>query len=365
MTTNESRELAEQLIALADAPAPPAALDPAEALRRGRARLRRRRSAAIGAVAVVTAAVLAGTLLLQPAGGTATPPLPAAPSVTATGSPTPSPSPTAPAAPPAIDPLTTDVMFGWLPDWAGGRSGIGYETGYHGIFTQAIGKGEYAPRIILTLYPAGPEPAIEQGPGENRQKVEAPPVDGRPAFWLVDPDAHAEARPDRLLRWQAPSGRWAQIRAYGGERADLTDEVLLRVAADARYGKWDVPLPVRFAQLPEVFKATDVSLTRPSPLKNAPWYFWLMFQFEGKNVSVNLEPADTTPVASPTGTDGSPYTDPNPPVCRVENGVKACVGVGAGIAPSLEQIGGLEGLLARTTALGADESTWTTDVLRY
>ncbi|MFG3056766.1 hypothetical protein ACGFZP_38260 [Kitasatospora sp. NPDC048239] len=361
MTTNESSGLAEQLIALADTPAPPAALNPAEAVRKGRARLRRRRGAAIGAVAAVTAAVLTGTLLLQPAGGTAAPPPPAAPSVTPTGS----PSPTVSAAPPTIDPLTTDVTFGWLPDWVGGPSGVGYETGYHGIFTEAIGKGDQAPRIYLTLYPAGPEPEVEQGPNENRQKVQAPSVNGQPAFWLVDPDARAQARPDRLLRWQTPSGRWAQIRAYGGEPADLTDEVLLRVAADAKYGRWDIPLPVRFARLPEAFKATDVSLNRPSPLRNSPWYFWLMFQFEGKNVSVNLEPVDAAPAASPTGTDGSPYTDPNPPVCRVENNVKVCVGVGAGIAPSLEQIGGLEGLLARTTVLGVDESAWTTDVLRY
>ncbi|MFD0278724.1 hypothetical protein ACFVHB_33115 [Kitasatospora sp. NPDC127111] len=354
MTSNEFRDLAEQLAALAEEPAPPAALDTAWALRKGRARLRRRRGAVVGAVAAATAVVLAGTSLLQPGGGAAAPAVLPPPTVTA--SPAPSATPTRA----GVDPLTTEVRFGWLPDWVGGQSGVGYHTGYHGIFAQALGRGENAPRIILTLYPAGPEPEAEGFSGRP-EKTPAPPVNGQPAFWLTDSDPTTHVN-DRLLRWQTPSGRWAQIRAYGGRPADIADDVLVRVANGAEYGKWNVPLPVRFAPLPEVFKASDVSLSKPSPLGGA-WDLWLMFQFEGKNVSVTMEPDGRVPSAFPTGTDGATYTDPNAPTCQVKNGVKVCVGVGMGIAPSLEQIGGLEGLLARTEALGVDESRWTTDVL--
>ncbi|WP_395295959.1 hypothetical protein ACF9IK_22645 [Kitasatospora hibisci] len=360
MTGNEHPDLAEQLVALADQPAPVAGYDPARAMVRGQALLRRRRRTAIGAVAAATALVVGGTLLFAPAGSTA-PAAPAvAPPVTVPSTASPSPAPTRS----GVDPLTTEVRFGWLPDWVGGNSGVGYETGYHGTFTEARGRGESAPRMILSLFPAGPEPAIEQGPGEEREKVPTAAVNGQPAFWLVDQQAGARGQGDRLLRWQTPSGRWAQIRAYGGLPKDLADDVLLRVAAGAEYGKWNVPLPVRFAPLPEVFEATDVSLSKPSTGDGSlPWQLWLMFQFEGRNVSVTMEPIGPGPSPSATGTDGSPYTDPHPPACREEKQVRVCVAAGAGIAPSLEQIGGLEGLLARTQVPGADESAWTTDVL--
>ncbi|MFJ3794418.1 hypothetical protein [Kitasatospora sp. NPDC090091] len=364
MTGNEHPDLAEQLVALADEPAPAAGYDPGRAMARGQAVLRRRRRTAIGAVAAATALVIGGTLLLAPAGSTA-PATPAvAPTVTVSSTASPSATPSAAPTRSGVDPLTTEVRFGWLPDWVGGNSGIGYETGYHGIFAEARGKGQTAPRILLSLYPAGPEPEIEQGPGEKREKVATTPVNGQPAFWLVDPQEQP-GKSERQLRWKTPSGRWAMIRAYGGRAEDLADDVLLRVAAGAEYGKWNVPLPVRFAPLPKVFEATDVMLSKPSTWDGAlPWQLWLMFQFEGKNVSVNMEPVGPGPSPSPTGTDGSPYTDPNPPVCREEKQIRVCVAASAGVAPSLEQIGGTEGLLSRTEVLGVDESTWTTDVLR-
>ncbi|GAA2828200.1 hypothetical protein RMN57_15755 [Kitasatospora sp. CM 4170] len=358
MTGHEHPDLTEQLVTLADEPAPAAGYDTARAMARGQALLRRRRRTAIGAVAAATALVVGGTLLLAPAGSTAPAPPAVAPTVTVSATASPSATPTRS----GVDPLTTEVRFGWLPDWVGGNSGIGYETGYHGIFAEARGRGERAPRMLLSLYPAGPEPEVEQNPDGTREKAAAPPVNGQPAHWVVD---HSPGHgSDFRLRWQTPSGRWAQLWAYGGQQGDVTQEIVLRVAAGAEYGKWNVPLPVRFAPLPEAFKATDVSLWKPpSSEAQLPWQLWLMFQFEGKNVSVGVEPIGPGPSPSPTGTDGSPYTDPNPSACREEKQVRVCVGVGAGIAPSLEQIGGLEGLLARTEVLGADESTWTTDVL--
>ncbi|MEV7930585.1 sigma factor [Kitasatospora sp. NPDC088779] len=180
----------------------------------------------------------------------------------------------------------------------------------------------------------------------------------RPAYWLVDSGGMAAP----TLRWLTPDGRWAEISGNGGGRLEnFSQEILLRVAADVRYGHWDVPLPVRFTGLPETFKATDISLWRPDTDGVGAWSLWLMFQVEGKNVSVTLRPIGPRPVY--TSTDGSPYTDSHPPLESVQNGVEISIGTGAGDPPSLEQLGGLPWMLAHTEALGPDATDWTTDVI--
>ncbi|MER7757114.1 hypothetical protein [Kitasatospora sp. NPDC097643] len=364
--TDEHRDLAEQLVSLAESPAPPPGFDPARSVVEGRARLRRRRRAAIGAAAAATAVVVAGALLLGPGGSNAAPAPPAAPTLTATPSTTPTAAPTPTPTRAGIDPLTTEVHFGWLPDWVGGQAGVGYETGYHGIYAQARGRGQDPARILLSLQPAGSEPSMTAFGGHQKLvKEEAPQVNGREAFWAVA--AEGDTPVQLTLHWLAPSGRWAELSGYGGQRSDVTREVLLKVAADVRFGHWDVPLPVQFTGLPGSFKATDVSLNKPGlSWEDHPWGMWLMFQVGQQNVSVTMEPAaqGPNPEPSPTGTDGSPYTDPNPPLCQVSNGIQLCVGAGAGVPPELEQLGGLPAMLAHTKALGVDESTWTTDVVR-
>ncbi|MFI6445352.1 hypothetical protein [Kitasatospora sp. NPDC050543] len=354
---------------LADEPAPPAGIDIMGALLRGRSRVRRRRLATAGAATALALVAVGGSLALQASGAgvghTVAPPA-------ATGSATPGPSASAspPASPTATrtprrgdaDPLTTEVRFGWLPDWAGGRAGVGYELGYHGNDAQARGTGERAPRMILSLFPAGTEPQVgDPSGGRTAHRVEAPPVDGRTAYWVVSDNADEAALGTPTLRWMTASGRWAQLVSETALDAGSKD-VALRVAADVRFGKADVPLPVKFVGLPGTFTATDVSLDRPAP-DELPWDLWMLLSVEGKVVSVNVNPVRPDPTASPTGTDGSPYTDPNPPLCKIDNGMQICVSTPQGSTGAVEQLGGLPGLLTRIKALGVDDSTWTTQVL--
>ena len=355
MTTKDHDDLTARLTAIADGPAPPPRLDAGRSVAEGTTRLRRRRLAVVGAVAVATAAVITVTSLLAPAGGSAVP----APPVGSTVSPSPSASPSATPTPTGFDPLTTEVHFGWLPDWAGGERGIGYETGYHGIHAEARGTGENAPRILLSQYPVGEQPPMTNG-GSPLTKVDAEPIDGRTAYWVVPQRGSGSSEP--TLRWLTASGRWAEITGYGGKPGDVTEEVLHKAAGDVRFGHWNVPLPVRFTGLPEAFKATDVQLSVPDTDGVGAWSLWVMFQLDGKNVSVNMRP--NGPHATFTGTDGSPYTDPNPPLVAVQNGVEVSIASGAGMPATLEQLGGLPWMLAHTTALGPDPGSWTTDVIR-
>ncbi|MFE6055682.1 hypothetical protein ACFQ6N_33465 [Kitasatospora sp. NPDC056446] len=364
MTATDPHDLATRLSALADEPAPPPGFDTGRSMAEGAARLRRRRLAVTGVVAAATAAVVAGGTLLLPGNGTAAPVLPAAPaagapSPVATASPTATPSPTA--APDRADPLTPELRFGWLPEWAGGENGTGYQTGFHGVELQASGKGGNAPRLRLSLYPAGSRPLMTGPPGSDIRTEEAEPVDGRTAYWVV-----SGARPNDspTLRWLTPSGRWAELAGSDGRPADIGREVLHKVAAGVRYDTWDVPLPVRFTGLPEAFKATNVQLSRPGSDGKGAWSMWLMLEAEGKTVWFSVKPATAGAQTPPSGKDGVPVTGPNPPQCATDNGVQVCVGAGDELPPSLAQLGGLPWMLAHTKALGVDAGAWTTEVLR-
>ncbi|GHF90041.1 hypothetical protein GCM10018790_79170 [Kitasatospora xanthocidica] len=362
MTTTDPHDLANRLAALADEPAPPPGFDAGRSLAEGATRLRRRRQAMIGIVAGATAAVVAGGALLLPGSGTAAPARPAAPAAATTAPPPPAvtPSPTAAPDRAGSDPLTPGLRFGWLPDWVGGENGVGYQTGFRDVELQASGRGENAPRLRLSQFPAGARPPVTGSPGSEVRTEEAEPVDGRAAYWVVS-DAPPYDQP--TLRWLTPSGGWAELSGSGGRPADIAREVLHKVAAGVRYGTWDVPLPVRITGLPATFKATNVQLARPDSAGRSAWSMWLMLEAEGKTVWFTVKPSAPGSQASPTGKDGSPYTGPNPPQCSADSGVQVCVGAGADLPPSLEQLGGLPWLLAHTKALGPDPGTWTTDVM--
>ncbi|MQS12492.1 hypothetical protein F7Q99_09395 [Streptomyces kaniharaensis] len=356
MTTND-HDLAARLAALADESAPPPRFTTATSITEGTTRLRRRKRATVGAIAAVTVAVVATTALLAPGGTSATPAPPAAP--TATTSPSPSATPTPTRA--GIDPLTTEVHFGWLPDWAGGEKGVGYIESYHGHEAQARAVGRDNPsRIIVRQYPAGSEPPMTTTANGKLVKVDADPIDGRTAYWVV-PDGSWHSQP--TLRWQTASGRWAEITGYGSDPEDVTQEVLHKAAADVHFGQWNVPLPVQITGLPEAFKVTDAEFTRPDTNGSNGWSLWLMLRDGDKTVSVGVQFDGSLPTPTYTDTAGSPYIDPHPPLTTVQNGLNISVGAGSGVPASLEQLGGLPWLLSHIKSLGPDDANWTTNVV--
>ncbi|MEV7026033.1 hypothetical protein [Kitasatospora sp. NPDC093558] len=353
MTSNDHDDLTDRLTALADGPAPPPGFDAARSITEGTTRLRRRKRATVGAVAAVTVAVVATTALLAPGGTTATPAPPAALTPTISPSPSATPTPT----PVGFDPLTTEVHFGWLPDWAHGEQSVGYIKSYHGYEAEAknIVDRDSAARIIVQLYQAGVEPPMTTSGGHVALgKVDADPIDGRTAYWAVA-DHHQPT-----LRWQTASGRWAEITGYGDKPSDVTQEILHKAAADVRFGQWNVPLPVQFTGLPETFKVTDVELTRPAD-ELGNWSLWLGFRIDDKTVSVGVDPVGPRPTY--TDTAGSPYIDPHPPLTAVQNGLNLTVGAGSGVPAALEQLGGLPWLLSHIKSLGPDDTKWTTNVV--
>ncbi|MFJ2868756.1 hypothetical protein [Kitasatospora sp. NPDC087314] len=343
MTTTEHSDLAARLAALADEPAPPAAFDVATSITRGRARLRRRQRFTVGAVAAATALVIGATLVLEPSPAGA-PAAPAAPASVA-------PAPSTPPAKAGTGVLATEVKFGWLPDWVDGERGISYL----GSVTSAGEGGMGGRSLMLSLFPAGPEPAIDVDPKQKQEKVPAPDVNGRTAYWLVHPAAPTFDNSSRLLRWLTPSGRWAQLTGWRGRSQDVPDDALLRVAAGVQVGNWDVPLPFWLAGPPSSVRLTGASLTRPQG--SLPWGAQVTFSAEDRKVRISVAPDRAIP-------PGEPAQEPFQALCRVDQGIKVCVGGAEGKPPALAQLGGLQGLLNLVHVTGADESSWTTDVLR-
>ncbi|MBD0673700.1 hypothetical protein [Streptomyces sp. CBMA156] len=341
MRSHEQRDLTARLNALAESPAPPAALDATAAIARGRVRLRRRRQALIGVVAGSTAAVLAGVLLLRPADGAPVPalPTPTAPTLAAP-SPTATPKPTA-----STGPLSAEARFGWLPSWLA-QPAVGYAKS-DGLSvatasTRTAVQGAY-PSLRLSLLTGTAEYVA---PGLH--KVTAPAVDGREAHWLNSDEPSGSPA---VLRWMTASGRWAELTASLWSGSKVQSD-LLRVAAGAEFAGRDVPFPVRPTAVPADLTLRNVELHRPSRDSEPPWSTIVSYTVDGKWLSVTAQPADFGVFA-----DGRP--DGGTPVCRVEKGVRLCAnGTAAGI-PSVQRIGGLAGLLARFEVLGADEASWT------
>ncbi|MFF2547704.1 hypothetical protein ACFVUY_34790 [Kitasatospora sp. NPDC058063] len=340
MRTHEQRDLTARLGALAETPAPPAALDTSAVIARGRVRLRRRRQALIGVVAGSTAAVLAGVLLLRPAGG---PPAPAVPAPTSPASPTPSPTAT-PTPTASTGPLSAEARFGWLPPWLA-RPAVGY----------ANSNGRSVTTAATTTAVENAVPALKlellRGPGESLapgvHTVAAPAVAGREAQWLVTDASGVPVG----LRWMTASGRWADLRATLWIGAKVKED-LLRVAAGVEFGGRDVPFPVRPTGVPAELKARNIEVHRPSKDTEPPWSAILSYTVDGKWLSVTVQPESFGVFV-----DGRP--DGGTPVCRVDKGVRLCANGTAAGSPPVQQAGGLAGLLGRFTVLGADEASWT------
>ncbi|MGW2255392.1 hypothetical protein ACWCXH_35225 [Kitasatospora sp. NPDC001660] len=347
MTTTEHDELASRLTALADAPAPPAAFDVTTSIVRGRARLRRRRRAAVGTLAAMTAATVTAVLLLAPGGGTAHPTrlLPAA-----TPRERPGPDPTVPPVGSPTNPLVVGGKFGWLPDWLDPARDIGYQATGETVITRAGQGGLSGRHLDLVVYPAGPEPQLVDSSVTKQEKEPAPAVNGRTAYWVTDPTHPTFDSSQRILRWQTPSGRWAQLVSNRPRGGEVPDDVLLRVAADVQAGEWPVALPFWLSGLPEGLRPTEADLTRPAA--GQPWSAGASFSIGEMNIGFIVAPV------------GDLRFGKYRTVCRQEQNLQICATTEGGSEPLLDRFGGLEGLTRMVHPTGADPSTWTTDVIR-
>jgi hypothetical protein len=260
------------------------------------------------------------------------------------------------------DPLVAEAEFGWLPKWAGGAHGVGYESTFEsGTITQARGQGPDAPRIVLSLFPKGVTPTLDTFAGQPQRKVDAPPVNGRPAYWVqTNPDPGQNSTGQLQLRWLTASGRWAQIQAYPMKGNDAMQTVL-RVAAGVTVQPRQIPLPLQITALPADFTPSYSMLSRPDVDGHGPWDLQLIFNKGDKSyVSLDVKPTPPQPAAQPDGKATQLGT--TPPTCTTEHGLQLCASA-VNADTMLAQTGGVKGLLAKVKLLGLEANRWTTKVL--
>ncbi|MEY9950538.1 hypothetical protein [Kitasatospora sp. GAS1066B] len=347
-------DLSTGLAELVGSPPQQSVVDVAAAVRQGRSR-RRRRRLGVAAASLAFAVGVSGLALALPGQGH--------------GVPAAAPTTTAPAdLPPDTghDPLTTEVQFGWLPDWARGSDGIGYSADYQGPSPQAFAMVRGNPargfsELRLTLLPAGQVPDATKLNGRPAQRSAAPQVNGGTAYWLT-PSADPRLPTDEhALRWLTSSGRWAELQGQWGEDAGAT-AVVLRVAAGVTYGKWAVPLPVRLTGLPADFKVALATLA-PS-MNGSDWTVAVAMTVGNSLVTINVGPSLPLPPS------GSPYPGksihnggyPGAPGCITQAGLDACVDSPPGYETALQAVGGVHGVADRLVLLGGDRGNWTTEV---
>ncbi|QKV75618.1 hypothetical protein [Amycolatopsis sp. Hca4] len=323
-------ELATKLKELAETPAPPPRIDLDRARRIGRRRRRVRTTVLVlGCAAVVTAGGVTAVSLSRPVPPPATPP-------TATA-----PTPRSVTPVPTDNPMVAKATFGWVPEQI---KGIEYAVGEHGDTALAVGQGELAPMIWLSVYDQDPPvPPNLRGQQPTRIPVR---IGDRDGYWLTtDPDDPLN-HGDAYLQWQAPDGRWARLGAYYLTGPDL-QQVLMRVAGDVRFGTRAVPLPLHITSLPDAFRLSDGDLRRRGDRDGVPWHLVLQYKSDGGLVTINVSPPGGVP-------DGL-----GEPQCVTKNGLKACVSF------NQPKIGGITAkeLLSRITVLGPDEAKWTTHVI--
>jgi hypothetical protein len=226
---NDLTELRDRLEELADTYRPrPESIAVARA--RGRRSLRMRRcAAAVGsaaAIAVVATAAAGGLPGLGAHAGTR-------------GSLAGSKAPGAAASQHATgaDPLLRTASFGWLP---AGLSTDGYVTDSQNQPYLELDAAGHAASLILTAYWRGGMPPIPDLPGGvPGSRIPAAPIDGRPAYWVIQPTLGPQAQENFEMQWEYAPGRWADLQAaslHAASVSALTWEAR-RIAASASFGR--------------------------------------------------------------------------------------------------------------------------------
>jgi hypothetical protein len=228
---------------------PPSTVDPALAVRRGRA-IRRRRSALVGAAAVVVAAAVATPAALAALH--------------------PAPTTIDPAAGQRFDPLVRTLRVGWTPPGMG--AGNWSLTGKSQFYAVGLGPTSTGPQLSV-LVVAGKQtlPARAFGGPVKSEWHAARPVGGRPARCAADkgmPDSCA------VLDWEPAPGLHAVVgyNARGAEKPAAVAQIVRKVAESVDLGGSErVRLPFQLSGASARLRVDSVSTTAPPGSASDRW----------------------------------------------------------------------------------------------
>ncbi|WP_405583888.1 hypothetical protein [Streptomyces sp. NBC_01190] len=343
-------ELAGGLDELAGSAAPGRGIDVTRAVRDGRLRLRRRRFATVGTVAVAVAATAAVSLI--PSGG---------------GTQRPAQTAATTSAAPTADPLVVEASYGWLP---AGFDAVDYLPDHGGTIVRANGAvpegGSSGPLISLRVYPAGTTPSTGRPwyPGGPRQyRVAAAPVDGRPAYWVGKGPTTAWAPGGEwYLRWRTADGRWAEMNSSYLTGTDAS-QTMHRIAEGVVVARRAVPLPYRISGVPTAVRLSSAEFVEAQWILNdehVPWASSVGFMVDGMSITTTIRPGPPPSAKGPTAP--SLHRPQAKQTCLQAHGLSVCTESQYGVN-AYRAVGGPEAWLKKFTLLGTDRHAWTTQVL--
>ncbi|WP_041293892.1 MULTISPECIES: hypothetical protein [Kitasatospora] len=191
-------------------------------------------------------------------------------------------------------------------------------------------------------------------------RVEAPPVNGREAYWFSTDDPGSAGMV--VLRFRGSDGRWVDLSdTSGGDRLAERRQRLQQMASSVVSGDYTPPLPLSMSSLPPQTVVTTVTLTMPAK-GGSDWGLMMGFQEQGThNIGIDVVPQERASVpttAFPTLPNGLPVQQKK---CETGKGLQWCV-------DSLQPVPGSEvadpaAWMARVVPHGMDQKTWTTGLL--
>lgn len=252
---------------------------------------------------------------------------------------------------PADDPFQVGAEFGWLP---GGMKAedvylLGWVTYGDAAWQLASSTTATDTAVYLRTMPANltAEQAADLF-APTPEPVNQAPINGRPAYWLVDTGASAKSANTRMI-WRLPDGRWGALEYYGSPTA----ETMRHIAEGVTEGSTPQAMPFRVTGLPKG-AIVDGGRLWQSPGEPSDWQAELGVDYKNTYFTI------TVSLPGFAGLPGEPAADA---VCETSNGLKACVAPdGAFTVPKQLSADGLKGLLAYVTLMGPDRRSWTTHV---
>ena len=382
----DDQEVSAALSAMLLEPVPVSAVDLTRAREAGRGIRRRRRNAAVfgsAAGAVLTVAVVAGSLVLTNTigGSPAHVQVAAAPTAAASTAPaTPSVQlATDPAGLTGTDPAATSVSFGWLP--AGAKiSDEGGGPGGDSDLMALIGTKPSGAGIDLSVSYGAEPPLINKPGGAPSSRIAAPDVNGHHAYWMWQPrPGAATSNQDVTLRWQfAPNG-WANLEVFALSSSQDFASLVYQIADGVTIGQeaTDIPMPFHIDKLPTALanSASGGFNTMPYTWGGTPGSnpdYVLVSALGGGDGQSNTWTINAEPFVPGTKTTGSAFTqvDGYPAELNVlgltvfdVDGMTVNIRATGTYLTAVNAAGGYSALFNQLTLLGTNQANWTTHVV--
>jgi hypothetical protein len=274
------------------------------------------------------------------------------------------------------DLLVERAAFGWLPR---GLHANGYVADRQDQdFFQVTAQGAKAGAgVTLTGYGRGKEPILPHLPGGvPGKRIPAAPINGHSAYWIFEPKESGQSSFE--LRWQYAPNSWADLVGNGlhGSSAELT-RMAYKIAESATFGGTrPIAMPLHVDGVPGGLTPKRTVLNKGA-FGEVSASLGFIVASPSDFLGIDITRSDGTIGTGVPGKPGAPILGRPRPNTKLDgypayqtpslvyvygvNGFDVHISASGPVLAKLNKTGGVAGLFHRTTVLGSDEASWTTN----